>query len=131
MEEEEIEEEHQEEEEVSGENDQEDESPTDDITDGGSFSVNRQQREGSSTSSRGSFEEMQSPSPDDSLEQTSIVSEDVEELESSLDSSIGSSLKQRSLDGHKRSMHYDDRLRIRPECAYLCICKGKREIKKY
>nr|QNQ79867.1 supervillin [Siniperca chuatsi] len=83
------------EEEVNGENDQEDESLTDDITDGGSFSIDKQQREGSNSSSRGSFEEMQSPSPDESLEQTSTVLEDVEELESSLDGSIGSALKQR------------------------------------
>lgn len=97
--EEEMDEEEQEEpeEEFSGENDREDESFTDDITDGGSFSIDRQQREGSS--SGGSFEEMRSPSPDESLE-TSTVSEDVEELESSLDGSLGSSLKQRSLDVH-------------------------------
>ncbi|XP_040922831.1 supervillin [Toxotes jaculatrix] len=82
-------------EEVSEENDREDESLTEDITDGGSFSIDRQQREGSSSSSRGSFEEMQSPSPDESLERTSTVSEDVEELEGSLDGSLGSSLKQR------------------------------------
>ncbi|XP_042363517.1 supervillin [Plectropomus leopardus] len=85
------------EEEVNGENDREDESLTDDITDGGSFSIDRHQREGgsSSSSSRGSFEEMRSPSPDESLEKTSSVSEDVEELESSLDGSQGSTIKQR------------------------------------
>uniref|UniRef100_A0A3B4XDT4 Supervillin d n=1 Tax=Seriola lalandi dorsalis TaxID=1841481 RepID=A0A3B4XDT4_SERLL len=48
----------------------------------------------SSGSSRGSFEEMRSSSPDESLEKTSTVSEDVEELESSLDGSLGSSRKQ-------------------------------------
>ncbi|XP_033467237.1 supervillin [Epinephelus lanceolatus] len=100
MEEEENEEEieEEEEEEVNGENDREDESLSDDITDGGSFSMERQQREGSSSSSSNSgasFEEMRSPSPDESLEKTSSVSEDVEELESSLDGSQGSSLKQR------------------------------------
>ncbi|XP_076616149.1 supervillin [Chaetodon auriga] len=84
------------EEDVYGENDREDESVTDDITDGGSFSIDRQQMEESSgSSSRGSFEEMRSPSPDESLEQTSSVSEDVEDLESSLDGSQGSILKQR------------------------------------
>uniref|UniRef100_A0A3B5BDU7 Supervillin-like n=1 Tax=Stegastes partitus TaxID=144197 RepID=A0A3B5BDU7_9TELE len=85
------------EEEVNGEN--EDESLADDFPDGGCFSMDRQQREGgsssSSSSSRGSFEEMRSPSPDESLEKTSTVSEDVEELESSLEGSVGSSLKQR------------------------------------
>lgn len=105
MEEEEIEEEEEEEieEEVSGENDREDEPLTDDITDGGSFSMDGQQRRGSSSSSsRTSFEERRSPSPDESLEKTSTVSEDVEELDSSLDGSQGSSLKQRSLDVHKQ-----------------------------
>uniref|UniRef100_A0A8C9XVA9 Supervillin d n=1 Tax=Sander lucioperca TaxID=283035 RepID=A0A8C9XVA9_SANLU len=90
MEEEEIEEEEEEEieEEVSGENDREDEPLTDDITDGGSFSMDGQQRRGSSSSSsRTSFEERRSPSPDESLEKTSTVSEDVEELDSSLDGS--------------------------------------------
>ncbi|KAI3365268.1 hypothetical protein L3Q82_010361, partial [Scortum barcoo] len=106
------EEEEEMEEEASGENDKEDESPADDITDGGSFSFDKQQREGSSGSSRGSFEEMQSfeemrsPSPDDSLEKTSTVSEDVEELESSLDGSCSSSFKQRltefSSEGEKK-----------------------------
>ncbi|CAK6971028.1 supervillin [Scomber scombrus] len=80
------------EEEFSGENDKEDESFTDDITDGGNFSMDRQQREGSS--SGGSFEEMRSLSPDESLEKTSTVSEDVEDLDSSLDGSQGSSLNQ-------------------------------------
>ncbi|XP_059180038.1 supervillin [Centropristis striata] len=91
---EEMEEDDEMEDEVNGENDREDESFTDDITDGGCFSIEGQQREGSS-SSGGSFEEMRSPSPDESLEKTSTVSEDVEELESSLDGSQGSSLKQR------------------------------------
>ncbi|XP_034414177.1 supervillin [Cyclopterus lumpus] len=103
MEEEEIEEEEEEEEDeegeieedVNGEHYREDESLTDDIADGGCFSIDRQQREGSSGSSGGSFEEMRSPSPGESLEKTSTVSEDVEELESSLDGSQGSSLKQR------------------------------------
>ncbi|XP_023254351.1 supervillin-like [Seriola lalandi dorsalis] len=80
------------EEEVSEEN--EDEPLTDDVTDGGSFSIDRQESGGSSGSSRGSFEEMRSSSPDESLEKTSTVSEDVEELESSLDGSLGSSRKQ-------------------------------------
>lgn len=99
MDEEEQEEQEELEEEFSGENDKEDESFTDDITDGGNFSMDRQQREGSS--SGGSFEEMRSFSPDESLEKTSIVSEDVEDLDSSLDGGQGSSLKQRSLDVHK------------------------------
>lgn len=85
--------EEEEEDEVSGENDKEDESLIDDITDGGSFSMDRQLSEGSS--SRGSSVEMRSPSPDESLEQTSTVSEDVEDLESSLDGSQSSLLKQK------------------------------------
>ncbi|XP_028285966.1 supervillin-like [Parambassis ranga] len=98
-------EEEEEEEEVNKENDKEDESLIDDITDGGSFSMDRQLSEGSS--SRGSSVEMRSPSPDESLEQTSTVSEDVEELESSLDGSQSSLLKQKldeisSGDGEKR-----------------------------
>lgn len=113
MEEEEMEEE--EEEEVNGEDDREDESLTDDITDGGSFSMDGQQREGSS--SGGSFEEMRSSSPDESLE-TSTVSEDVEELEGSLDGSQGSSIKQRSLDVHKHSMHCDEVLRSHTRDVY-------------
>uniref|UniRef100_A0A673BLN0 Supervillin-like n=1 Tax=Sphaeramia orbicularis TaxID=375764 RepID=A0A673BLN0_9TELE len=87
-------------EEVNGEDDREDESLTDDFTDGGCFSINRQEREDSSGSSRGSFEEMRSPSPDESLEKTSTISEDVEELESSLEGSFTSSLKQRSVNTH-------------------------------
>lgn len=82
----------------NGEDNGEDESLTDDAPDGASFSVDRQRTGGSSSSSsssRGSFEEMRSPSPDESLEQMSTVSEDVEELEGSLDGSQGSSLKQR------------------------------------
>ncbi|XP_069011681.1 supervillin isoform X1 [Embiotoca jacksoni] len=97
-EEKEIEEEEEDEEmeeEFNGESDKEDESLNDDITDGGSISVHRQQREGSSSSSRGSFEEMRSTSPDESFDKTSTVSEDVEDLDSSLDGSLGSSLKQR------------------------------------
>uniref|UniRef100_A0A8D0CW01 Supervillin d n=1 Tax=Sander lucioperca TaxID=283035 RepID=A0A8D0CW01_SANLU len=69
---------------------------SDQSEDGGSFSMDGQQRRGSSSSSsRTSFEERRSPSPDESLEKTSTVSEDVEELDSSLDGSQGSSLKQR------------------------------------
>lgn len=97
---EEEEEEEEENEEVNGENDGEDES----LTDGGCFSIGRRQEEesgGGSSSSSGSFEAMRSPSPDESLGKTSSVSEDVEELESSLDGSQGSSLKQRSLNVHK------------------------------
>ncbi|XP_068614015.1 supervillin-like, partial [Brachionichthys hirsutus] len=81
--------------EESGENDIEDESLTDDFTDGRCFGIDGQRDEESSSSSRGSSEEMQSPSPDDSPEQTSTISEDAEELESSLDGSQGSSVKQR------------------------------------
>ncbi|XP_035525445.1 supervillin [Morone saxatilis] len=86
------------EDEANGENEREDESLTDDITDGGSFSISRQQTGGSSSSSRGSYEEMRSPSPDESLEQRSTVSEDVEDLDSSLNGSQGSLLKQRLAD---------------------------------
>ncbi|CAN9509238.1 unnamed protein product [Ophioblennius macclurei] len=98
------------EEDLNGENDREDESFAEDLTDGGSF-MDGSRRDGggsgSGSSSGGSLEEMRSPSPDDSLEQTSIVSEDAEELESSLDGSTGSSLKQRLAelsggDGEKR-----------------------------
>uniref|UniRef100_A0A668ADF5 Supervillin d n=1 Tax=Myripristis murdjan TaxID=586833 RepID=A0A668ADF5_9TELE len=72
-----------------------------DSPDGVCFSSPRQQREGSSSSSRGSLEEERSPSPDESLEETAslektpAVSEDGEELESSLEESLGSSLNQR------------------------------------
>uniref|UniRef100_A0A3Q3MLD2 Supervillin d n=1 Tax=Mastacembelus armatus TaxID=205130 RepID=A0A3Q3MLD2_9TELE len=59
---------------------------------------NEPHREDTSTSSRGSYEEMRSPSPDESLEKTSTVSEDVEELESSLDGSLSSSFKQRDVE---------------------------------
>uniref|UniRef100_A0AAQ4NZ40 Supervillin d n=1 Tax=Gasterosteus aculeatus aculeatus TaxID=481459 RepID=A0AAQ4NZ40_GASAC len=90
-----MESDHSEGSEVNGENDGEDES----LTDGGCFSIGRRQEEesggGGSSSSSGSFEAMRSPSPDESLGKTSSVSEDVEELESSLDGSQGSSLKQR------------------------------------
>lgn len=81
----------------NGRDNREDESLTDDAPDGACFSVDRQRtgESSSSSSSRGSFEEMRSPSPDESLEQMSSVSEDVEELEGSLDGSQGSSLKQR------------------------------------
>lgn len=89
----------EEEEEINGENDGEDQSLTEDVLDGESFNIDRQQRESSSSSSsRGSFEEMRSLSHDESLEKTSTISEDVEELESSLDGSLSSSFKQRSLD---------------------------------
>ncbi|XP_034564247.1 LOW QUALITY PROTEIN: supervillin [Notolabrus celidotus] len=97
-EEEEVEEEVEEEEEVNGDSDREDESFTEEITDGGSFSIDTQQRGGSCSSSGGSFEEMRSPSPVESLERTSSVSEDVDELESSLDGSLGSGVKQRLMD---------------------------------
>uniref|UniRef100_A0A1A7YXZ0 HP domain-containing protein n=1 Tax=Iconisemion striatum TaxID=60296 RepID=A0A1A7YXZ0_9TELE len=56
------------EEEVSRESDGEDESFMDDALDGGFFSVNRGQKD---SISRDSFEEMRSPSPDESLENTS------------------------------------------------------------
>uniref|UniRef100_A0A7N6BM18 HP domain-containing protein n=1 Tax=Anabas testudineus TaxID=64144 RepID=A0A7N6BM18_ANATE len=84
---EEREEEEEEEEEINGENDDEDQSLTEDIPDGESFTSDRQQREESSTSSRGSFEELQSPSHDD----ISMASDDVDDLESSLDGSLSSS----------------------------------------
>lgn len=95
-EDEEDEDEEEMEEEVSRESDKEDESLTEDITDGGSFSMVKEQRDSSSSSSRGSFEEMRSPSPDESLDKTSSVSEDVDDLEGSLNGSVGSALKQRS-----------------------------------
>uniref|UniRef100_A0AAQ6IE55 HP domain-containing protein n=1 Tax=Anabas testudineus TaxID=64144 RepID=A0AAQ6IE55_ANATE len=91
---EEREEEEEEEEEINGENDDEDQSLTEDIPDGESFTSDRQQREESSTSSRGSFEELQSPSHDD----ISMASDDVDDLESSLDGSLSSSFNRRSLD---------------------------------
>lgn len=78
---------------------EEEESLTEDVKDGGGSSNHSQQREGSSCSG-GSFDEMQSFSPDESFEKTSSVSEDFEELESSLDGSQDSSLKQRSLQEH-------------------------------
>lgn len=89
------EEEEEMEEEVNGENGKEDESLTDEIPDGGCISINRYQRGSSSSSGGGSYEEMRSPSPDESLEKSSTMSEDVEELESSLDGSQSSSFKQR------------------------------------
>lgn len=76
-------------------NDRDDESLPEDNIDGQCFSTHRQQRKGSNSSSGGSFEELQSPTLDES---TSTVSEDVEELESSLEGSLSSSFKQRSLD---------------------------------
>ena len=88
-------------------------SLSEDTTDGVCFSANRQQAgapsSSSNSSSSGSFEEMRSPSPDGSLDQSFSVSEDVEELEGSLDGSQGSSLKQRSLSVHKHTMHPDDK----------------------
>ncbi|KAM9837452.1 supervillin-like [Aulostomus maculatus] len=97
------------EDEVNGGNEKEDESFVDDDDyneeeeeeEGEEcFSMERQQSEGSSSGSRGSYEEMLSPSPDESLEKSSTVSEDVEELESSLDGSMGSSLKHRLAELH-------------------------------
>ncbi|XP_026171271.1 supervillin isoform X2 [Mastacembelus armatus] len=98
-------------EECNEENDRENESLTDDITDGGCFGVDRPHREDTSTSSRGSYEEMRSPSPDESLEKTSTVSEDVEELESSLDGSLSSSFKQRLADYTCRDVEKKDGLK--------------------
>ncbi|XP_041671326.1 supervillin isoform X2 [Cheilinus undulatus] len=100
------------EEEVNGESDREDESFMEDLTDGGSFSIDARHREGSS--SGGSFEEMRSPSPDESLEQTSSVSEDVEELESSLDGSLGSSIKQRLSELNSEGEKRDRRKKPKP-----------------
>lgn len=97
--------------EVYEENDREDESLADDMADGGSFSIDRQQSEVSSSNSGGSFEEMGSTSPDESLEKTSTLSEDVEELESSLDGSQGSSLKQRLAEFTGREDEKKDRLK--------------------
>uniref|UniRef100_A0A673BSP9 Supervillin-like n=1 Tax=Sphaeramia orbicularis TaxID=375764 RepID=A0A673BSP9_9TELE len=59
----------------------------------------------------GSFEEMRSPSPDESLEKTSTISEDVEELESSLEGSFTSSLKQRLADLTSEECEKKDRLK--------------------
>lgn len=106
-EEEEVEEEEvvDEEEEIEEEEtNREDESSAEDASDGACLSLSRQRTGGSSggSSSRGSSEEMRSPSPDGSLEQTSTVSEDAEELEGSLDGSQGSRLKQRSALKHSR-----------------------------
>ncbi|TNN38546.1 Supervillin [Liparis tanakae] len=99
-EEEEMEEEEREmEDDVNGGHYREDES----VTDGGGFSIDRPRSEGSGgggssgggSGGGGSGEETRSSSPGESLEKTSSVSEDVEELGSSLDGSQGSSLKQR------------------------------------
>ncbi|CAL1599462.1 unnamed protein product [Knipowitschia caucasica] len=85
-----------EEEEYEEEEEEEDESMND-VTDGGCMS--RQKRGGSSSGSgsgSGSLEEMRSPSPNESLDKSeSSVSEDVDELESSLEGSTGSGIKQR------------------------------------
>lgn len=81
---------------------EEEAGPDEDCADSTSFGLSRQRTGGGSGSSsgssrsRGSSEEMRSPSPDESLDQTSMQSEDVEELESSLDGSQGSSLQHRS-----------------------------------
>ncbi|KAM8877906.1 supervillin [Synchiropus picturatus] len=82
------------------------ESPLDDITDGANFSYARRD----SCSSGGSLEET-SPSLDESLEKTSSVSEDVEELESSLDGSMGSSIKQRLAEFNHGEIETKERLR--------------------
>lgn len=80
---------------------EEEAEPDEDSADAASFGLSRQRTGGGSGSSsrssrsRGSSEEMRSLSPDESLGQTSTLSEDVEELESSLDGSQGSSLKHR------------------------------------
>lgn len=96
----EVEEEKDIEEEGDRKSHKEEDSPTDGMPDVGSFSMRREEKNScsssSTTSSRESYEEMRSPSPDESLETTSTVSEDVDELESSLDQSQGSALKQRS-----------------------------------
>uniref|UniRef100_A0A3B4B2D0 HP domain-containing protein n=1 Tax=Periophthalmus magnuspinnatus TaxID=409849 RepID=A0A3B4B2D0_9GOBI len=78
------------EEEEEEEEDGEEESLNDDTMDGGGMS--RQER--GSSSSGGSYEEIRSPSPNESLEMTSSISEDVDELENSLDGSTGSTSKQ-------------------------------------
>lgn len=93
----------------NGESYRDEGSLSEDTTDGGCFSANRELTGGGSSSSSGSFEEMRSPSPDGSLEQSSSVSEDVEELEGSLDGSQGSSLKQRSF------------LKLKPHLIYFTI----------
>lgn len=89
----------------NGEHYRDEGSLSEDTSDGACISANRQQTEGRSSSSSGSFEEMRSLSPDGSLERSSSVSEDVEELEGSLDGSQGSSLKQRSISIHKHRTH--------------------------
>lgn len=94
-------------------------SLSEDATDGVCFSANTQLA-GARSSSSGSFEEMRSPSPDGSLDQSSSVSEDVEELEGSLDGSQGSSHKQRSLSVLKHRMHHNNKsLR-----AYRLLCSS-------
>lgn len=98
----------------NGENYRDEGSLSEDTTDGVCFSANQQQAGArSSSSSSGSFEEMRSASPDESLDQSSSVSEDVDELEGSLDGSQGSSLKQRSLSVHKHKMHHDDKQKFK------------------
>lgn len=106
---EEVEKEVEMDEDSNGENCRDEGSLSEDTTDGVCFSANRRRAGARSSSSSGSFEEMRSLSPDGSLDQSSSVSEDVEELEISLDGSQGSSLKQRSLNIHKHKMHQDDK----------------------
>nr|XP_020460715.1 supervillin-like [Monopterus albus] len=54
---------------------------------------------------------MRSPSPDENLEITSTVSEDAEDLDSSLDGSLGSSLKQRLAEFNSGEGENKDRLK--------------------
>ncbi|XP_061665830.1 supervillin isoform X2 [Syngnathoides biaculeatus] len=82
------------EEDADEENDGDDESFLDDVTDAGEFGVHTRRSERGSGSS---LEEMRSPSPDESLDMTSTVSEDTEEMDS-LDGSQGSAIKQRLLE---------------------------------
>lgn len=92
-----------EEEEEKGEEERDEDSALmEDSTDGGSYSLPRDERDVSGGSSSGdSLEEMRSPSPNESLEEstslekTPSVSEDGDELEGSLDGSMSSSLKHR------------------------------------
>ncbi|KAM9816987.1 supervillin-like [Neosynchiropus ocellatus] len=108
--EEEEEEEEEEEQDLSEDSDCEsdkEESPLGDVMDGANFSYERQ---GSCSSSGGSLEET-SPSLDESLEKTSSISEDVEELESSLDGSMGSSMRQRLAEFNSGESEKKERLR--------------------
>ncbi|XP_056153072.1 supervillin [Lampris incognitus] len=98
---EEEEEEVEEEEDDAEEKDDEEDTLIKESTDEWSLGVHRDQTEEGSSSSGGSLEEVRSPSPDESpeetpsLEKTPSVSEDGDELESSLDGSLSSPLKQR------------------------------------